>query len=227
VRLTAAWIANQDLQDPSYSFRIGCGREEPCHQGLTMPLVRLDPAPARRNVCQSVCGSSGSPQHLRWPVSEPSVNIRSTVHQACRPGFILLRRVPSSEYLRLRSRPLPFGRVVLLGFLPSSRHHRCASTHYRRVSNPCYVPSPGDRSLSTSSSALRLRGFFHPRAASRALFRSGVSPPAQRARLFAASCPHAVSTTLLSTNLPARPSTSVVPRLRGFGPRGDAIKQAE
>lgn len=151
------------------------------------------------------------------PVSVPAAaaQLPSTVHQACPPGFSLPRRVASSELLRLRLRPPPFGAGHLPGFVPSSRHHRRASTLSREASNPRYVPSSGALSLSTAFSALRLRGLFHPRAASRA------RPPFRGFSLRAAGtvrhrpmppCRSAPSRSARS--LSARPSTGDAPASR-------------
>ena len=165
-----------------------------------------------------VYGVSGSPQLPGGACfrAHCSAQFHSTVHQACPPGFSLPIRVASSELLRLRLRPPPFGAGDLPGFVPSSRHHRRASTLSREASNPRYVPSPGVRSLSTVFSALRLRGLFHPRAASRARLRSGASPSAQQERFVTALCPLAVRLhhARRAASRPARPpDVASAPRL--------------
>jgi hypothetical protein len=117
----------------------------------------------------------------------PCARVRSIVRQMCdRLAWTFLScrlfRAPSPSP-RLA---FPFGsELTAKGFVPSSRLHRCASTRDRDP-HPASVPSSGVLSLSTVFSALRLRGLFHPRAASRTLtrpfrgFSPRAGPPARR-----------------------------------------------
>jgi len=136
-------------------------------------------------------------------------------------SFVL--RVPSPELLRLRLRSFPFGPSTLPGFLPSSRHHRA------RPLSPARIPTlatfrpqaiPASRRLSPRSGS---GACFIPEPRTGPCPFRGFSLRAAR-RLVAVVCPLAVGLTLLGTNLPARPSTAALPRLRGFAPHGDIVR---
>jgi len=166
----------------------------------------------------------GSPQFV-----VPACFRASAEHPTDRPpgvarlvsSFVI--RVPSSELLRLRLCPCPFGSGPLPGFLPSSRHHRARPLTSARI--------PTLATFRPQAIAASRR--FSPRSGFRACFipepRTGHRPfrgfslRAAR-RLIAAACPHAVGFAPLGTNLPARPSTAALPRLRGFAPPGDTVR---
>jgi hypothetical protein len=130
-------------------------------------------------------------------------------------AFLLLR-VPS---LKSPADTFPC-RLTYPGSLPSSRHHRSASTSSRRL--PClrFVPSSGFLNLSTASSALRLCGLVSSRSHVQGCRRSGASLPAQPCSLIRNPFPLAVV-------LPAaRRSFAGCPLSRPTGPIGFHTREA-
>jgi hypothetical protein len=139
----------------------------------------------------------GSPRRVGrrlFPCSVPE-SVRPIVHRTFyRPACSLHVRVASSKLLRAHPLPEPFrGGRTCQGFCP----HRDI-TKVRpltvRLPKPHYVPSTGDRSLSTVCSTPWLRGLFHPRATYRARPVQGVLSPRSATRLVAGGCPLAVAT---------------------------------
>lgn len=114
-------------------------------------------------------GSRGAPVSMR-----ARTDIRSTVRRTSPPGFILptscrLFRAPSLLAPPDPVRAEPPARVL------GPRHDITGARPLPRgIPSPRYVPSTGDRSLSTVCSTRRLRGLLHPRAMFRASSRSGV-----------------------------------------------------
>lgn len=171
----------------------------------------------------------GSPRDAAGPVSVPGLphllvrpstkSFHPWFHPSC---WCRLSRAPS------RSPPLaPFrSRAHCRSFVPLRDITRAHPLTSREDSNPRFVPSSGVRNPSTVSSALWLRGFFHPRAASRAHPRPGASPSAQRLPLVEGAYPLAVGTTRALRDLSDPESTPMAPRLRGFVPRGGAFTSA-
>jgi len=155
-------------------------------------------------------------------------------HAACRTPSVppsterlTARLHPSTFVSPLQSsfglilRPCPFGAGDLPGFLPSSRHDQGASTD--REASQASLRSvhrrsqPHDGLLRASapglvSSPSRVQGSS----------RSGASLSAQRARLVAGSCLLAVATTRARRTLRVTAAARIVPRPRGFHPRGGA-----
>jgi len=110
------------------------------------------------------------------------------------PGFIpprscRLSRAPS----RSSSARALSGRATCQGFCP---HRDMTKVHLltARLPKPRYVPSTGNRSLTTVCSTPWLRGLFHPRAAYRARPVQGLLSPRSASRLVAGGCPLAVAT---------------------------------
>jgi len=138
------------------------------------------------------------------------------------PKLDLARRPSSSEFLCALVVPPTFrSGARLLGFQPSSRHHRFASTTAGASQATCYVPSSGFLNLSTVCSAKRPTGLFHPAATSRVLARSGASPLVQP------FFPHREELPPCRSSRPSSPAEtgcqSNAPRLRGFSPHEVAL----
>jgi hypothetical protein len=85
---------------------------------------------------------------------------------------------------------------------------RAQPPNSRRLPSPRFVPSSGFLSLSTSSSAHRLAGLFHPAATFRVLPVQGSSLPAQPPFLFGRSFPQAVCFPDVLTDFRRLPHTS-------------------
>jgi len=97
-----------------------------------------------------------------------------------------------STFVRSSAHPFRGGRACQ-GFCPL-RDVTGTRLLTARHPKPRYVPSTGVRSLSTVSSACRLRGLFHPRAASRARPVQGLLSPHRAHRFVSAGCLLAVVT---------------------------------
>lgn len=158
---------------------------------------------------------------MRGRAGAPSIVHQTFDGLVWSPSSCRLFRAPSPPNRRPRSfEPgrLP-GFVALVATSPKRVHDELG------IPTPCSVPSTGDRSLSTVYSALRLRGLFHPRAASRALCPlRGFSLHAARAARRRPTAP------LPSAPPPSRGSRDPrcqarAPRLRGFAPRGAAFRR--
>lgn len=143
-------------------------------------LVRLTPASSKS------CKQNG-PRLIWFPARvagacfrAPCSPDRTAVHQAVRVlASSFLDVSPLQSSFALTSVQHLSVSDSLPGFRPSSRCHQRASTH-REDSNPRYVPSTGDHSLSTAYSALWFRGLFHPRTASRDSPVQGILAPHSR-----------------------------------------------
>jgi hypothetical protein len=156
-----------------------------------------------------------------FPCSVPDP-IQPTVHQTF-DGLVssLELRVASPELLRAHLRP------ALSGGLPARVSALTATSprrvHVRETSQASHVPSAGVHSLSTVSSAPRLRSLFHPRAAHRALSPvQGLLTPCSAPASSAGAAPLPLARPVLGGPLGPTSTPGVVPRLRGFDPHGGA-----
>jgi hypothetical protein len=112
-----------------------------------------------------------------------------------------------SSFVPCSARPFRGGRACQ-GFCPP-RDITGARPLTARHPRPRYVPSSGVRSLSTVCSALRLRGLFHPRAASRAHPVQGLLSPRSATASSAVDCLLAVTASCARRSLrDRRPPTS-------------------
>jgi len=109
-----------------------------------------------------------------------------------RIGFILSCPSSSSKFLRLSFRLALSEQPILLGFLPSSRHHRerllTTRAHLLSLRSVLRLLQPLDGLL-----RLRLRGLVASHCHVQGSFRSGVSPDSQLSWLIARRCPLAVT----------------------------------
>jgi hypothetical protein len=139
-----------------------------------------------------------------------------------RPRAHPLTPSPLQSSFASSPRPSPFGASsTCLGFRPSSRHHPCAATHPQRLPRRHFVPSPGFRSLSTSSSALGLAGLFHPAATSRVPPVQGLLSPRSHPPSSGGVAPGPLLPLRAHRLSPA--ATRCGPRLRGLHPREAAF----
>jgi hypothetical protein len=160
-----------------------------------MPLSRLKP-PAKSCVQPTVADRWPSPRIaavLLFPGCGPASCLSYRPLNQLSSRFILPWRSSSSEFLR-SNLPLIVSRreQTYPGSLPSSRHHRSASTFSRRLPSPRFVPSSGFLNLSTVFSALRLHRLIPSRRHVQGCRRSGASLPAQQSSLIESPCPLAV-----------------------------------
>jgi len=117
---------------------------------------------------------------------------RPTVPRFLRIGFILSCPLSSSKFLRLSSRLGLSEQPILLGFLPSSRHHRqrlpTTRAHPLSLRSVLRLLQPLDGFL-----RVRFCGLVASHCHVQGSFRSGVSPDSQLSWLVARHCPLAVT----------------------------------
>jgi hypothetical protein len=212
-------------QDPSRRFQSDGADVAGSVTGTReMSLMRFDTSLARGVIERSDRGSLGSPREYRrslFPCRAPNSTDRASTERFTARFHPSTFVSPLQSTFALILRPSPFGAGDLPGFLPSSRHDQGASTDretsqapLRSVHRRSQPPDGLIRTLAPEliSSPSRVQGAS----------RSGGSLSAQRPSPRRWGLPprrcHGRSSTVL-----ARPaSTPIVPRPRGFDPRGGA-----